>query len=73
MKQSDLLMMELMVDGLMAQPDTPEELKEAVAETKQKLQELLDNSVKTETGKQALALALMSFLRKFSEIIEKTL
>lgn len=70
MKQSDLLMMELMVEGLMAMPDTPEELKVEVGMAKSDLKNLLDKYSETEIGKQALALSLMSFLRKFTEIIE---
>lgn len=71
MKQSDLLMMELMVEGLMTMPDTPEELKVEVGMAKSDLKNVLDKYSETEVGKQALALALMSFLRKFTEIIEK--
>lgn len=70
MKQSDLLMMELVVEGLMAMPDTPEELKVEVGMAKADLKNLLDKYSETEIGKQALALSLMSFLRKFTEIIE---
>lgn len=74
MKQSDLLVMELMVEGLLARPETPEELKVEVEAAKSDLKNVLDKYSDTETGKAALALALalafMSFLRKIVEITE---